>query len=133
VIEDKMYSVSIHYRAARDRRRALRAIVTAIRDLSGCRRIGGKFVVNLLPSGAPSKGAALERARRLLVCDAALYVGDDDTDEEVFRSRASDRLLSVRVGPADRTHAPYLLKHQRQIDTLLRQLAALRPERLDSR
>jgi trehalose 6-phosphate phosphatase len=133
MIEDKGYSLSIHYRAARDKRRALRAIDEAVRDLPGARRIGGKLVVNLVPSGAPSKGAALERARRLLVCDAALYVGDDETDEDVFRGTRSNRVLSVRVGPADRTRAPYLLKHQRQIDTLLRQLVALRPARPDSR
>lgn len=130
LLEDKVYSISIHYRAARDRRRALRAIDAAIRDLPDARRIGGKLVVNLVPCGAPTKGAALERARRLLVCDAALYVGDDETDEEVFEGIRSDRLLSIRVEPAGRTRAPYVLKHQRQIDTLLRQLVAFRPDRL---
>ena len=83
IIEDKIYSLSIHYRAARDRQQAARAIDAAVRDLTGTRRIGGKLVLNLVPAGAPNKGAALERARRLLVCDAALYVGDDETDEEV--------------------------------------------------
>jgi len=133
-IEDKVYSLSIHYRASRARRQALRAIDAAIEDLPGARRLGGKLVVNLVPRGAPSKGMALERARRLLVCDKALYVGDDDTDEDVFDGASSERVLSVRVGPASRTRAPYQLKHQRQIDTLLRHLVALRPDRcLDPR
>src|SRR5262249_28671714 len=68
MIENKTYSISIHYRAARDKMQALRAIDRATRDLRGARRLGGRLVVNVLPKGAPTKGTALERARRLLVC-----------------------------------------------------------------
>jgi trehalose 6-phosphate phosphatase len=129
VIEDKTYSLSIHFRAARHKRDALRGIEAAIADLRGARRIGGKLVVNLVPEGAPTKGVALERARRLLMCDAALYVGDDETDEEVFGAMRADRLLSVRVGATADSRASFRLKHQGQIDGLLRQLVALRPRR----
>jgi trehalose-6-phosphatase len=41
---------------------------------------------------------ALERARRLLACDSAIYVGDDETDENAFEAAASSRLLSIRIG-----------------------------------
>jgi trehalose 6-phosphate phosphatase len=126
VIEDKTYSISIHYRAARDRAEALRAIDAAIADLPGARRIGGKLVVNLLPKEAPTKGEALERSRRLLMCDSALYVGDDETDEDVFRGFDRTRLLGVRVGAAEGSMAKYCLRHQTEIDGLLRQLIALR-------
>jgi trehalose 6-phosphate phosphatase len=126
VIENKTYSISIHYRAARDKQQALRAIDCAIRDLRGTRRIGGRMVVNLLPKEAPTKGTALERACRLLACDFALYVGDDETDEDVFGVLASDRLLSIRVGSAAGSRAMYCLKHQGEIDGLLRRLVALR-------
>src|SRR5204862_6658138 len=104
VIENKTYSISIHYRASRNRRLALQMIDRAIRDLPGIRRIGGKLVVNLLPKNAPTKGEALERSRRLLVCDSALYVGDDETDEDVFRGCDRSRLLGVRVGVAEGTN-----------------------------
>jgi len=126
VIEDKTYSISIHYRAVRDRHEALQVIDHAIHDLRGARRIGGKLVVNLLPKEAPTKGEALERSRRLLMCDAALYVGDDETDEDVFRGFDRTRLLGVRVGVTEDTKAEYSLRHQTDIDGLLRQLAALR-------
>jgi len=96
--------------------------------LRGARRLGGRLVVNVLPKDAPNKGTALERARRLLVCDTALYVGDDDTDEDVFATISSARLLSVRVGAAAATRAKFCLKHQGEIDRLLRRLAALRPQ-----
>ena len=53
-IEDKVYSLSIHYRAARHKRSALRSIDAAIRHLPGTHRIQGRQVVNLVPRGAPS-------------------------------------------------------------------------------
>jgi trehalose 6-phosphate phosphatase len=125
-----VYSISIHYRNARDKRKALRAIDRAMRGLRRARRLGGKLVVNIVPSGAPGKGVALERARRLLVCDTALYVGDDETDEDAFAAVRSGRLLSVKVGPIEKgSRALYLLTHQRHIDGLLRQLVAFRPHR----
>jgi trehalose 6-phosphate phosphatase len=126
VIENKTYSISIHYRAARDKTQALNVIDQATRDLSGSRRIGGRMVVNLLPKGAPTKGTALELARRLLACDFALYVGDDETDEDVFSVHSSERLLSIRVGAAAGSRAKYCLKHQGEIDRLLRRLVELR-------
>jgi trehalose 6-phosphate phosphatase len=126
-IEDKTYSISIHYRAAADRKQALRAIHHASNDLRGARLIGGKLVVNILPDGAPTKGAALERARRQLACEKALYVGDDDTDEDAFGIVDRTKLLGVRVGATERTRARYCLTRQRDIDRLLRQLILLRP------
>ena len=129
MIEDKAYSISIHYRGARDKRQALHAIDDALQGLRRARRIGGKLVVNVVPGGAPDKGVALERVRRLLVCETARYVGDDETDENVFAAMGPRRLLSVRVGPIDQgSRARYLLKHQRQVDNLLRRLIDFRPE-----
>jgi trehalose 6-phosphate phosphatase len=130
VIENKTYSISIHYRAARDKQQALCAIDSATSDLRGARRIGGRMVVNFVPKGAPTKGAALERARRLLVCDSALYVGDDETDEDVFGVLGPEHLVSVRVGASAASRATFCLKHQGEIDGLLRRLVALRAQAL---
>src|SRR5262245_12160528 len=126
VIENKTYSISIHYRGVRDKQQALRVIDRATRDLRGARLLGGKLVVNLLPRDAPTKGTALMRACRLLVCESALYVGDDETDEDVFRALGHERLLGIRVGSARNSRAAYCIKHQGEIDGLLRQLVALR-------
>lgn len=128
IVEDKIYSASVHYRMSPHKRLALHAIDEAVSSLHGVRRISGKEVVNLVPRGAPGKGAALERARRLMVCDTALYVGDDDTDEEAFASGTAARLLSVRVGPVRRSRATYLLEDQDHIDRLLQRLLALRAQ-----
>ena len=129
VIEDKTYSVTIHYRHARQRRPALAAIATAVGGLRGARLIGGKHAISLVPRGAPTKGAALERARRLLACDTAIYIGDDDTDEDAFTAGRADRLLAIRVGLKQDSAARYRLKNQAEIDDLLAVLLACRPLR----
>jgi trehalose 6-phosphate phosphatase len=127
IIEDKGYSVAVHYRHARDKRRALRAIRAAVGTLRGSRVIGGDHTVNLVPRGAPHKGTALERARRQAACEAAIYVGDDETDEDVFAAGPRNNLLGIRIGRARRTRACYRLKDQREIDRLLAVLLAFRP------
>ena len=132
VVEDKTYSVTVHYRRARHKRQAMRVVRAAVRTLRGVRVIGGNEAVNLVPRGAPNKGQALERARRLLACDKAIYVGDDETDEDAFVAARADRLLSVRIGNARHSRARYRLKDQRQIDSFLRALLALRPRHASS-
>ena len=78
--------MTIHYRHVSDKRRALAAIEDAVSDLPDARTIGGTQALTLLPPGGPDKGVALQQARRLFHCDKALYIGDDDTDEDAFSS-----------------------------------------------
>lgn len=129
VVEDKTYSVTVHYRRAKQKRRAMRAVAAAARALRGVRVVGGNEAVNLIPRGAPDKGEALEKARHLLACETAIYVGDDETDEDAFAAARPERLLAVRIGLGGRSRAKYRLKDQRQIDRFLRALLALRPQR----
>ena len=130
IIENKTYSVTIHYRTVRQKGLVEQAIHDAVLGLAGSRAIAGRQAINLVPRDAPHKGRALERVRRLLACDAAIYVGDDDTDEDAFRMAPVDRLLSVRIGRAKRSRARYYLKTQPEIDALLRVLIRLRPGRV---
>ena len=85
-VEDKGFSVAVHYRQARRRSAARQAILAAARSLADVRIIGGKLTVNLLVPDAPHKGLALERERAHFACDTVIYVGDDETDEDVFRA-----------------------------------------------
>jgi trehalose 6-phosphate phosphatase len=126
-IEDKGFSVAIHYRQSRKKRHACAAIHEAALQLGDIRVIGGKQVVNFLPLGAPHKGLALERERRRHRCDTAIYVGDDETDEDVFGLEQPGRLLAIRVGAKRSSQAAYFIRNQRDIDELLRLLAAMRP------
>jgi trehalose 6-phosphate phosphatase len=127
-IEDKGLSLAVHYRASRQKKRARERILEAVGGLEGVRLIGGKHVLNVLPAGAPHKGLALEAARTRLGCDTAIYLGDDETDEDVFSLDQPGRLLAIRVGRSAASAASYYLRSQAEIDRLLRRLVALRPE-----
>ena len=126
VVEDKKYSLTIHFRHAQSKRAAIAAIDAAVGALRGARAIPGKETVNLLPRGAVNKGHALERARRLLGCDLMIYVGDDDTDEDAFVHARGGRMMGIRIGQLQRSRATYHLKDQREIDALLQRLISLR-------
>jgi len=126
-IEDKGASLAVHYRGSRQKKRARARIFDAAQRLGDVRLIGGKDVVNVLPAGAPHKGLALERARTRLGCDTAIYLGDDDTDEDVFSLDQPGRLLAIRVGRRAASAAAYYLRSQREVDRLLRRLVSLRP------
>lgn len=127
-VEDKIFSVAIHYRKSRAKKKARSAILKAAQSLGKVRVIGGKLVVNILPNGAPHKGIALTSARDRLGCDTAIYVGDDETDEDVFMLDSPGRLLSVRVGAKSSSGATYYLVNQHSVDRLMQILIELRRE-----
>lgn len=126
-IEDKGLSLAVHYRASRQKKRSRERILEAVRGLEGVRLVGGKHVLNVLPAGAPHKGLALEGVRTRLGCDTAIYLGDDETDEDVFALDQPGRLLAIRVGRSAASAAPYYVRSQAEVDRLLRRLVALRP------
>ncbi|HKU40496.1 MAG TPA: trehalose-phosphatase [Polyangiales bacterium] len=128
-IEDKRYSLAIHYRAAPDRARVRSAIDAAVSAFAHrLRKIPGKLVLNLVPVQAPDKGDALQRLMASEQAEVALYVGDDITDEDVFRLDKPGNLLTARVGAAQFSAARYYLRDQQEIDSLLAQLILFRPE-----
>jgi trehalose 6-phosphate phosphatase len=126
VIENKGHSLAVHYRNADRPSAARRGILAAVRSLPDVRILGGKLVINLLAPDAPHKGIALEQLRIAFGCDAALYVGDDLTDEDVFRLDRGGRVLSIRVGAARRSAATCYIRRQPDIDRLLEALIRLR-------
>jgi trehalose 6-phosphate phosphatase len=128
-LEDKRYSLAVHYRRSRNKRRARRAIGEAVTSLPvPMRVVPGKLVVNVVPKDAPNKGDALLELRALEAADTALYVGDDVTDEDVFELDQPGRLVSVRVGQSRSSSAAYFLRDQAEIDRLLSRLVALRED-----
>ena len=126
-IEDKRYSLAVHYRRARLKQEARRAILRAVEGLGiDMRTIGGKLVINVIPAGAPNKADALVHLREKERADVAVYVGDDVTDEDVFELDQPGRLLSVRVGASRASAAKYFLRSQGEIDAMLAALVEAR-------
>lgn len=108
-IEFKGESLSLHYRKAIDQVNALSRIDAAIDKLTpGPKIIGGKYVVNLLPMDAFTKGEALMAAMASFGLERAIYFGDDVTDEEVFELKGVD-LFGIHIGKDNQTAAPYYL------------------------
>jgi trehalose-phosphatase len=119
VIEDKAHSLAVHYRSAPDHGRALRLILPVVRALPGVRVISGAAAVNLLPDHGANKGVALRRALDTSGCEMAIYVGDDETDEDAFGALKPDRLLAIRIEASKTSHARYHLGSQESINLLL--------------
>jgi len=122
-LEDKRYSLSLHYRRAPNPAKAHRAIEDAVARLAPVPRvIPGKAVVNLLPFGAPDKGDAIRALIEETGCSNVLYVGDDDTDETVFGLNLPS-VLTLRVEPAADSAAALFLRDQREVLTLIKHIA----------
>ena len=123
-IENKRYSLSVHYRLARDPSAAARSLLALFDKLQPAPRImAGKCVFNLLPQGAADKGSALRQLIQVTGARGAIYVGDDVTDEDVFRLQKSRRdILSVRTEFDAASNAEFFLTNQLEMPRLLDEL-----------
>ncbi len=121
-IENKGTTLSIHYRAAHNKRQTRALLLQGLEKLTPRpRRIPGKCVENLLPVTAPDKGTAIRYLMDLSGSSMGIYIGDDATDEEVFRLDG-DRLLTIRVGTGGRSRARYRLRKQSEVARLLEEI-----------
>ncbi len=125
MLEDKQYSLSFHYRHATRPALARRVLEERVaRLVPPPDVVHGKRVLNLLPPDAPHKGEALLSLLGHSGCARALYVGDDVTDEDVFRMRTPE-ILSIRVGRKRKSAADMYLKNQADVVRLVRRLVAM--------
>lgn len=127
-VEDKGYSLALHYRLAPDAEQALRVIETALSGLEASHRIfGGKCVLNVAPAGAPDKGDALLQLVREAKVASAMFVGDDVNDEPAF-ARAEAGWVTVRIGrEMPHSKARFYLESTVEMEATLERLLALLP------
>jgi len=119
-LEDKKYSLAIHYRRASDRSYVKHSLWRCISRLSPFPKIIlGKSVINLLPPSRLNKGISLRMAMKKLKVKRALYIGDDQTDEDVFRLPSS--ILKIRVGRKNNSQAEFYLKNCFELNRFLTQ------------
>ncbi|MGE3758212.1 MAG: trehalose-phosphatase, partial [Pseudobdellovibrionaceae bacterium] len=121
-IEDKAFSIAIHYRKSRVKRHAKTLILEALGELTPSARVVlGKCVVNVVPTGAPHKGVALLELMLKAEAKSALYIGDDDTDEDVF-ALSDPGLFTIRVGKKSLSQAKFYIERQAEVNVLLERL-----------
>lgn len=120
VLEQKGISLSFHTRKVADERlrAALEAEAAALADTEpALERFAGKQVIETRPRGAPHKGddilMLLEAERRSPDTTAALFLGDDVTDEDGFRALEAWGGRGVKVAdlrePARPTAASFVV------------------------
>ena len=95
----------------------LDALLTALRPPP--RVVAGPCVFNLIPSGALEKKEVFGTLLRRTKTRSVLYVGDDDSDEQVFRG-APPHWITVRVGHPHRSAARFYLRTAEEMASLLR-------------
>lgn len=126
LLEEKDFSLAWHYRRADPDQASLRA-KELVDDLSGFTRnidvqvFEGNKVIELRNSGV-NKGAATLVWLANQTPEFILGVGDDRTDEDLFRSLPATA-FSVRVGVAN-TAARYYLASHTAVRRILRELAS---------
>jgi trehalose 6-phosphate phosphatase len=125
-IEQKTYSLSVHYRQARDRAKVEEALQRLFASLMPTAHVvPGKCVFNLLPPNSPDKGMALTKLCEAFALPTALFVGDDTTDEDVFKLHRPD-WLTVRIERGHDSAAEFYLHHRLDmvelLDTLIHHL-----------
>jgi trehalose 6-phosphate phosphatase len=135
-IENKRYSLSVHYRQALDHDYVEQWLHNLFSQLVPMPRIiSGKCVFNLVPQNATHKGDALEKLMSSQNFRSAIYVGDDVTDEDVFRLHRHD-VLTVRIENSIDSSAEFFLRRSQDIkhflDELIVRLRVLRKAQLTS-
>ena len=119
-VEDKRYSLTLHYRMQEEEDRIRPILLALLNRLSPAPRlIIGRQSINLLPPGKGGKGAAALALMRHLRQPAFFFIGDDETDEDVF-ALTDGLAMGVRVGQHAGSRAKFYIKHQGEIEDVLR-------------
>jgi trehalose 6-phosphate phosphatase len=122
LIENKGVSLSVHYRLTHEPERSARRLHESFSRLQPVPRVmPGKYVFNLLPQGAADKGSAMIALLAQTGAPGAVYVGDDVTDEDVFRRQRSD-ILGIRTDYDASSAAEFFLLGQHEMPRLLDEL-----------
>ena len=121
-IEPKTATVAVHYRRARcgQRDAAWTVLQGLVRKISGVKLLEGKKVWEILPDRQIDKWTAvksiLRRKRRTQGSLLLFYLGDDTTDEAVFRKMKG---ISVAVGKRHKTAARFYLRSPAEVGRFL--------------
>ena len=134
VLEDKEWTLSVHYRnAAAGADAEIGSTLARVADAHGLRLTEGKKVFELRPPLHVDKGtASLALLHHLAggASAAVLYAGDDRTDEDAFAAlrTAVPGAITIRIAPATddapvTTTAEFLLPHVEAMGAFLGLLA----------
>ena len=108
LVEDKKYTLALHYRLAPSLRGDCRnVVIAALEDApQGWQVVEGKFVFEIRPVGH-TKGTAIEAfmGEAPFLGRTPVFCGDDVTDEDGFEAVNARGGVSIRVGKGSATRA----------------------------
>jgi trehalose-phosphatase len=133
-IEDKQHSIALHVRGLEPRERQSEALAEFERVVESERAAGAPL--ECLRGHLVSEARPMAAGKHLAIADvqhhfggAALgFIGDDLTDEDVFRAFPRD-LTVVVMDPPRATDARYYLRSPREVATLLTRVADINDAR----
>lgn len=119
-VENKRYTLTFHCRGNDEPAVVQRAVGLLLDRLAPAPRlIAGKASVNVLPPGSTTKGEAALALMFHLRQEGLFFIGDDETDEDVFGLREG-LMMGVRIGRQPQSRAGYYLNHQTEIEAVIR-------------
>ncbi|HKI49307.1 MAG TPA: trehalose-phosphatase [Desulfobacteria bacterium] len=130
-LERKKFSMAIHYRNVPKEKTGdvKSAVDEVVSRFSGLRKSSGLKVYDLQPDIDWNKGKALLYVLEALSPDDPLilpiYIGDDTTDEDAFRTLRIRGIGIVVMDEARPTQARYVLKDPEAVQTFLESLRAM--------
>jgi trehalose 6-phosphate phosphatase len=133
-VENKQFTLTVHYRLVPSSatRSLISLVINTIRSFDTSLIITrGKKVIEIRPSISWGKGDAvlqIMKTTKLPRRPLPLFIGDDTTDEDVFRALQS-KGITMRVGKNTSTHARYYVKDVEEVLQLLHLLIGLRSNR----
>lgn len=131
LLEDKRQSLALHYRNAPAYEAELKAFLGELvgASPSPLELKRGKMVIEVKPAGA-NKGTAIEAFMEEppFAGRVPVFIGDDVTDEDGFRSVNRMGGLSIRVGVDESSAAAYSLPDEDAVVAWLRPWVASGPE-----
>ncbi|MEX0968634.1 MAG: trehalose-phosphatase [Bacteroidia bacterium] len=124
-IERKKYALAVHYRNASEADvPAVNLIIDKVLSLNNKIEKGrGKKVIELKPRIKWNKGKAVEMIAKQLGAEMIIYIGDDVTDEDAFRSITNG--VGILAGTHDEpfTAADYSLRDVDEVQEFLKKLS----------
>ncbi|MBX9658150.1 MAG: trehalose-phosphatase [Nitrospiraceae bacterium] len=119
-VEAKRYTLTFHYRGIDESNGFQAALILLLNRLTPAPQlICGKASVNAMPQGSTRKGEAARSLMLHLRRTGLFFIGDDETDEDVF-GLTEGLIMGVRVGYQTESQAQYYLKHQSEIEEVIR-------------
>jgi len=126
-VDNKGFSISVHYRLSKNKPYSKKMILKECNMLGDEHRlVMGKSVVDIIPSFAPNKGDSIVGLINKTGIKKVFYIGDDQTDEDVFRLSSKYKIFKVRVGKSSKSSADFFIKNQSELNKLLFHITSVR-------